>query len=240
MNTSTLKTLAAGLMTCLCLSGVSDSANAQFFESDTTTQPLNGRLPLAAQPGLFDSRQPRSWSPQRRMGGRYIPTSAVDSNPTSDRGYSGRCENGSYNQRTTRGAIGTNSTSYRGDRRGRQGYDSASRFQSRSALTTGWDLESRSIDPATGQPTERPRRRSHANGEGQRGHCRGGDCGPGQCDCPDGQCDCPVAQRTGRNGQFRHHRMDQQYTPDGYSNRDLTYRNNVKPQYLPTRGPYSN
>lgn len=240
MNISALKTLAAGLMTCLCLSGFSGSANAQFFQSDTTIQPLNGRLPLNAQPGLFDSRQPQSWSPQRRKDERYLPTNAVDGNLTRGRGYQGRCENGSCSHRPTDRLTGTDNTSYRGDRRSRQGYDAAARFQSPSALTTGWDLERRSIDPTTGLPTEHTHRHGHANGEGHRGQCRGGDCGPGQCDCPDGQCDCPVGQRSGRDAQFRHHRMDQQNTPGGYNNSDLTYRNNGNPQYLPTRKPYSN
>jgi len=238
MHTSTLRILAAGLTACVCLSGLSGSANAQFFSNDNSIQSPNG--PLAAeQRGLYDSRMPQQWQDQRRMDERYLRTN-VDGAQAYDRTDQSRCENGSCRHRPTDGLNASDGTAYRNNRRSQQGYDSASRYRSRSALTTSWDPANAPVDPTTGLPMERPRRRDHANGEGYRGQCRGGECRTGQCDCPEGQCDCPIGQRHSQNGQFRQRRMDQQNAPTGYDDFNLTRRNNATPQYLPTRNPYLN
>jgi hypothetical protein len=240
MNSSILRTLAAGLTACVCLSGLSESATAQFFSNDTTIQPLDSRLPPNSRFELYDSRIPQQRLDQQRMNERYIRTNAANDLQAYDRSLQGRCADGQCHHRPENGINGTDSTSYRGQRRGGQNYDSAARYQSRTNLTTSWDPTNQPIDSVTGLPMERPRRQDHINGEGHREHCRGGGCEKTNCNCPEGQCDCPVGQRGNRDGQFRQQQMGQPDISTGYDNFNLTRRNNSAPQYLPSSSPYSN
>jgi hypothetical protein len=225
MNTTSLKTLAAGLLTCFSLSGLAETTNAQLFGNDTINRAPVGRIPASSQPGIYDSRIPQQWHDQRRMNQRYIPTNAVDGTQDDYRRYKGRCADGQCNLGPENGTMGNDTASYRGRRRSGRNYDSAARYQSRSARTTGWDPGNPTIDPATGLPTERTRRHDHADGEHRQGHCRGGDCRKGQCGCPEGQCVCPMGQRHNhRDGQFQGNGIATRNAPGAFR------RDNVKPR----------
>lgn len=251
---SQFKTLAAGLMACVCVTGLSQSASAQFFSNDTSAPALNGRPPAIGQTGVYDSRRPSQWQNQRRMDDRNLRTNANRST-TYEGAYEGtrqgRCPDGQCDFGQVNGGNRGEGTSYRGRRHRRDGYHSVG-YPSRSALTTDWDPANSPIDPATGLPSERSFRHGFANGEGRRGYGRDGNCSQGQCDCPEGQCDCPLgqcdcpdgrcncrmSQRQLRDGEFRQHRMDPQVSRTPYDEFHQIRRNNVAPQYIPARSPY--
>lgn len=237
MNRTKLTTLAAGLMTCVCFGGLSESANAQYF-SNGNDRPVPGNRTYSQPSELFRpiASQQLQWQDQMRSrNDRYLRTNVGGPTPDGYNGSSGsRCPGGQCQHRSYDGVQPTDSLTYRGQQSNPGDYRSR-RFQSRSALTTGWDPSRSTVDPITGQPSERSRRHIHTESEGPHGHCRGGACHQGECDCPEGQCDCPVGARHNHDSQSRYRGLDQQQSPTSYDRFNLTRRNNLTPQYLPTR-----
>ncbi|MFY9253807.1 MAG: hypothetical protein WAO83_10175 [Fuerstiella sp.] len=252
MNSSTLKTLAAGLLACVCLSGTSSSARAQYFgdTADNTIRSSPDGYPPSRYSGQFGPAMAPQWQDQQSMDQRYRLTntnangynSSLNRGLSNSRGYPGACADGQCTVRPGSSGMGADSASYRGQRNYDQNYGSAGRapYSSRSALTTSWDSAVSAVDPVTGLQAERPARHDHANGEGHRGHCRGGECTKPACDCPDGQCDCPDVRRSGRGAQFNHQRINDQNSPVGYDDYSLSRRNSPQSQYVPTRSPFLN
>lgn len=244
MNTSFLKTLTASLA-CICLAGLSDSASAQFFDNLSLTAPTNQLL--APQYNDTYSRQlPLQWQDRlrndQRMDQRYIRTNTTDATmPQGEyRSRQGRCADGQCQRNRGERSVEDGTASYRGRRSRGEGYANGRDFQSRRAMTTGWDPSNpEAIDPATGLPMEHSYRgrHNHPDGEGHRGRCR--DCVNGQCDCPEGQCTCPAGQHDCKDGQCRHRQLVPRNAPTGYDDLNLT-RRNMSPQYMPTRSPYLN
>lgn len=247
MKTSFLNTLAAGILTSLCLSGMPESASAQFFNNTEVTSPIN-RVPDTRYNDAYSLQTPRQWQDRGRMtqpmDRRYIRTNATDGILPQDdyRSRQGRCADGECKHNRGERAMEDGTTSYRSRRSRSNGLVEGRSYQSRRAMTTGSDmLNPDAIDSASGRPMERSYqgRHTHANGAHHRGQGRCGDCVNGQCACPDGQCTCPAGQCNYRDGQLGSRSLDPRNAPASYDNFNLT-RRNLSPQYLPTRSPYLN
>lgn len=213
MNVSVLRTLAAGLTACACLSGLSQSVNAQFFSHDTSIRSGNSRLPAISQSDLYDLRI----SQQRQDQQRYLRTNTTDDLQPRGKSSHGRCADGQCSHPHKNGFNETDTHSKYVPRRRSQDYDSAARYQPRSRLT-GWDPANQPLAPTTNQPAPRPHRQGQTDGQSQRGHCHGGACSIDQHDHHDGQ-------------------DRQQYRYDDFS---LTRRSAPTSNYLPIRNSYPN
>ena len=247
MKTSFLNPLAAGLLTCVCLAGVSESASAQFFNSNELNAPTN-RLSAPLYNDASGRQLPQQWQDRgridQRMDQRYIRTNTTDGTLPQDeyRSRQGRCADGQCQHNRGDRTMEDGATSYRGRRNRSNGLADSSGYQSRRSMTTGWDPSNLdTIDPATGLPMERSYRQGHdhADGEYHRGHGRCRDCVNGQCECPEGQCTCPAGQCECRDGQRGPRSLAPRNSPAGYDNFNLT-RRNTNPQNVPTRNPYLN
>lgn len=226
MKTSILKTLAAGL-TCVCLAGLSDSASAQFFNSDSNTvTPSTNRLPASpyndSANRQFQSRFPLNQQFDQRLNQRidrrYLRTNSPDGNlPQGEyqsrqgRGAGGHCQNKQGNR------CGEDGTMSERSRRSRS-YESAygRGHQMRGAMTNGYDLTNSPFADPSG---------SLAAGDEYRGtYDQRGTIGPR--DCKDGRCD--------------HRRHEKGNMPNSYNNFSLTRRQTPVSRYLPSRNPYLN
>lgn len=247
MKKLTAHTVLAGLLTCVCVTGMSQTASAQFFSNDLAA-PQNNRTTAPAFHDAYGRQVPQQWQGLTqgppRFDQRYLPTNAIDGSNGSltPDGYrlrqecaDGQCQ---HNHRERNSQEGT--ASYQGRRSRSSGLADGRGYQPGRTLTTGWDPSaSNAIDPNTGMPTERSYRgnHSHANGEGRHGlnGCR--DCSNPNCACVDGQCTCPAGRHSCKDGQCEHGRRN---VPSGYSDFSLTRRNNTNPGYLPAARPYLN
>lgn len=236
MTTSFLNTLAAGILTCVSLTGTLQSASAQFFDNDGIGTP-NSRPPASQYNDGYGRHVPPQWQDRAGMDPRYIRTNSADgAGPRDDfRPSQERCTGGQCQLNRGERTMNNGTASY-GGRRGRSnGLADGNGYQSRRAMTTGWDPSNPdAIDPATGLPMQRSYRGGHDHADGERhgGHGRCHDCVNGQCDCPEGQCTCPDGQRGTRG-------FDPRNAPASYDEFNLTRRNTI-PQYVPTRSPYMN
>lgn len=244
MKAAFLKTLAAGILTGVCLTGMPESASAQFFDDDRMTAP--NRQSRAPQYGdVYDRELPHQWQDRgridQRRDQRYIRTNTTDESLPRDeyRSRRGRCSDGQCKQNRGDRVMEDGTTFYRGRRSRGDSMADGRGYRPRRAMTTGWDpSHPDAIDPATGWTMERSYQdgHGHADGQSHRGHGRCRDCVNGQCDCPDGQCTCPAGSHDCKDGQCRPRQFDSRTAP---ADSNLT-RRNMGPQYMPTRSPYRN
>ncbi len=252
MKTATRNTLA-GMLTCVCLTGMSESAMAQFFNSN-----VNGSLDSEIQSNRRQDYRPTSTRynnnrrplPQRQ-GQTFLDQNFIRTNttkgtlPHDDRqSRQGRCPDGQCRLNGGRPMSDDGTAAYRN----RDDMASRRDYRSRRPMTTGFSSSNAvDVDFVTGLPLSNSGRATHrgpcrdcANGQC---NCPDGlcDCGNGQCNCGNGQCNCANGQCSCANGQCNLHtgQRSPRTAPPRYDDYTLTRRNSGR-QYLPTSSPYLN
>ena len=226
VNNSSLKTLVAGMLACVCFS-VPASAQSQFFSpggSSEMTRPNDQyRLPSGAN----RTNSYSEFQSQYRNSG-LLPDSR----------YQGTREDFRYGGFTP----GDGSISNRGQLTQTRNMRDAQGNLTRRA-DNGWSQGSNEMY----SPGYRISRLPH-NGE-VIGKCA--DCTNPACDCPDGQCSCPAGKGSCAGGACAGGRCGidgpgaQQgrgshngWNPGSRNTDSLTHRDLQSQQYVPVRSPY--